>query len=77
MDNDAILGSPNVFADLGFPAERAEYLLRRVDLMIEVEKWFTRSGLTQSAAAKLLGITRARLNQLLRAKRRFLVSTRW
>ena len=40
-------GGGNVFADLGFPPAQAEYLLHRVDLMIEVEKWFTKSGLTQ------------------------------
>ena len=61
-------GGGNVFADLGFPPGQAEYLLRRVDLMIEVEKWFTKSGLTQSAAAKLLGVTQPRFNQLLKGK---------
>ena len=64
----AAAGGGNVFADLGFPPGRAEYLLRRVDLMIEVEKWFTKSGLTQSSAAKLLGVTQPRFNQLLKGK---------
>ena len=64
----AAAGGGNVFADLGFSSGRAEYLLRRVDLMIEVEKWFMKSGLTQSAAAKLLGVTQPRFNQLLKGK---------
>ena len=62
------LGSDNVFADVGFPPAQAERLLARVDLSVAVERWFTKSGLTQSAAAKLVGVTQPRFNQLLKGK---------
>ena len=65
---EVIHGSSNVFADIGFPAAEAENLLRRTDLMIEVEKWFRRSALSQQVAAARLGITQPRLNQLLKGK---------
>ncbi len=65
---EVIHGSSNVFADIGFPVAEAENLLRRTDLMIEVEKWFRRSALSQQVAAARLGITQPRLNQLLKGK---------
>lgn len=58
----------NVFLDLGFPPEEAQNLLVRADLMIEVERYVKQSGLTQKEAAKRLGITQPRLNDLLRSK---------
>jgi predicted XRE-type DNA-binding protein len=61
-------GSGNVFRDLGFPPEEAQNLLVRADLMIEVERYVKQSGLTQKEAAKRLGITQPRLNDLLRGK---------
>lgn len=61
-------GSGNVFLDLGFPPEEAQNLLVRADLMIEVERYVKQSGLTQKEAAKRLGITQPRLNDLLRSK---------
>lgn len=61
-------GSGNVFLDIGFPPEEAQNLLVRSDLMIEVEHYVKKSGLTQKEAAKCLGITQPRLNDLLRGK---------
>lgn len=61
-------GSGNVFLDLGFPPEEAQNLLVRADLMVEVERYVKQSGLTQKEAAKRLGITQPRLNDLLRSK---------
>ena len=61
-------GSANVFNDLGFAPDVAENLLRRTDLMIEIEKWFMKSALSQTAAAQALGITQPRFNQLLKGK---------
>ena len=61
-------GSENIFRDLGFDEPEAENLKLRSDLMIRIEKHVLQSGLTQAAAAKELGITQPRLNQLLKGK---------
>jgi len=61
-------GSDNIFADLGFPPGEAENLKMRSDLMIGIEIFYRRSGLTQAQAAKRLGITQPRLNALLKSR---------
>jgi len=61
-------GSGNVFLDLGFPKEEAENLKLRSLLMMRVEDFYRRSGLTQAEGAKRLGITQPRLNALLKGK---------
>ncbi len=61
-------GSDNIFADLGFSAGEAENLKMRSDLMIAIEMFCRRSGLTQAEAAKRLGITQPRLNALLKSR---------
>ena len=61
-------GSGNVFADLGFGEEEAHNLVLRSGLMLQVEKIVKDGGLTQQQAAKRLGITQPRLNQLLKGK---------
>jgi predicted XRE-type DNA-binding protein len=59
-------GSGNVFSDLGFSETAAENLLLRSQLMSEIRD--IAKGLTQARAAKRLGITQPRLNDLLRGK---------
>ena len=61
-------GSGNVFADLGFAPDEAENLRLRSDLMMQIEGQFKRSGATQAATAKALGLTTPRLNALLKGK---------
>ena len=61
-------GSANVFADLGFGPQESQNLLLRSQTMIALVQWFNASGLTQAAAAKTLGVTQPRLNQLLKGK---------
>ena len=61
-------GSDNVFRDIGFGEVEAENLKLRSDLMIRIEKYVKQSGMTQAEAARELGITQPRLNQLLKAK---------
>jgi predicted XRE-type DNA-binding protein len=61
-------GSGNVFADLGFGPDEAQNLLLRSQAMMAVTNWYEASGLTQAKAAKMLGITQPRLNQLLKGK---------
>ena len=61
-------GSGNVFLDIGFPPGEAQNLLMRADLMLKIEQFVRKSGMTQKEAAKLLGITQQRLNLLLKHK---------
>lgn len=61
-------GSGNVFRDLGFPESEAQNLLLRTDLMIKIEQLIKKSGLIQSEAAKMLGITQPRINDLLKGR---------
>ncbi len=61
-------GSANVFADLGFGSQESQNLLLRSQTMIALVQWFNASGLTQAAAAKTLGVTQPRFNQLLKGK---------
>ena len=67
-DLEVTKGSPNIFADLGFHADEAQNLLLRSQTMMVISKWFEASGLTQVAAAKILGLTQPRLNQMLKGK---------
>ena len=61
-------GSDNVFRDIGFGEVEAENLKLRSDLMIQIEKYVKQSDMTQAEAARELGITQPRLNQLLKGK---------
>lgn len=63
-----VRGSDNIFTDLGFPKAEAENLKMRADLMIRIVDFYKKSGMTQAAAAKMLGITQPRLNALLKGK---------
>jgi predicted XRE-type DNA-binding protein len=65
---DCQRGSGNVFLDIGFPFEEAQNLQLRSELMTRVEQFVKRSGVTQTEAARALGITQPRLNDLLRGK---------
>src|SRR3989454_8769910 len=63
-----VLGSDNIFIDLGFDKVEAENLKMRSDLMIRIVEFHLKSGMTQAAAAKALGLTQPRLNALLKGK---------
>jgi predicted XRE-type DNA-binding protein len=56
----------NVFTDLGFPELEAENLMLRSELMSELRELARR--VTRTKAAKRLGITQPRLNDLLCGK---------
>lgn len=60
--------SGNVFADLAFDADEAQHLKVRADLMIELTKLIESRGLSQAAAAGLLGVTQSRIRDLVRGK---------
>jgi predicted XRE-type DNA-binding protein len=61
-----VVGSDNVFRDLGFPEPEAQNLLLRADLMIAIQRYLRRAGLSQTEAARKLGITQPRLSDLAR-----------
>jgi predicted XRE-type DNA-binding protein len=61
-------GRANVFTDLGFAAEEAEHLRIRADLMIVLTRAIEAQGLSQAAAAKLLGVSQPRVSDLKRGK---------
>src|SRR5215207_6455297 len=60
--------SENIFRDLGFGEGEAENLKIRADLMIELTSLIEAQGLTQEAAAKLLGVTQPRISDLMRGE---------
>jgi len=61
-------GGNNIFEDLGFGVQESQNLLLRSQTMIALVHWFNESGLTQATAAKTLGVTQPRFNQLLKGK---------
>jgi predicted XRE-type DNA-binding protein len=63
-----VRGSGNVFRDLGYSKAEAENLKLRSELMMSIEEFYRRSGMTQAEAAKALGVTQPRLNALLKGK---------
>lgn len=61
-------GCSNVFRDLGFRQPEARNLALRSEVMIRIEEFIERSGLTQARAATRLGFTQSRLNALLEGR---------
>ncbi len=57
----------SVFYDL-FPAEKAAVLEMRARLLMRLERWLEKSRMTQAEAAKVLGVTQARVLDLKRGK---------
>ncbi|MFZ3354204.1 MAG: helix-turn-helix transcriptional regulator [Xanthobacteraceae bacterium] len=60
------VGSGNVFADLGLPD--AEDMLLKSTIVIELRRLIAQRKLTQTAAAKLIGIGQADLSRILRGQ---------
>ena len=67
-ENKIQVSSGNVFADLGFDDAEAQVLALRADLMAQVEKTIAARKMTQTDAAKLLGVTQSRVSDLKRGK---------
>ena len=59
----------NIFADIGFPPEKAENLLVHAQLSSELTRLIRARKLTQAKTAKLLGISQPRVSDLVRGKR--------
>jgi len=60
--------SGNVFADLGFDTGEAVVLQMRAKLMNDLRDFIRASGMSQTEAAKRLGITQSRVSDLMRGK---------
>ena len=60
--------SGNVYLDLGFSPAEAEYLLLRSRLMLMVERLITDRKLTQTRAARLLGVSQPRVSDVVRGR---------
>ena len=60
--------SGNVFRDLGFSPDEAEYLKIRAELMGNLQKVIMARGLKQAEAAELLGVTQPRVSDLMRGR---------
>lgn len=58
----------NVFIDLGFPPHEAEIMQLRADLMAKLRLWIIDNQLTQTQAALQLGVSQARVSDLMRGK---------
>jgi len=57
-------GSGNIFADLGLPG--AEDMLLKSHIVIELRRLIAQRKLTQTAAAKVVGVSQADLSKILR-----------
>jgi predicted XRE-type DNA-binding protein len=68
MSTKITRGSSNVFHDLGFSPEEAENLRIRAELMMALTRQIEQRGLTQAAAAKLLGVSQPRVSDLVRGR---------
>ena len=60
--------SGNIFKDLGFPPHEAQVMLLRAQLAEGLRVWMEREKLTQTKAAKRLGITQSRISEITRGK---------
>jgi predicted XRE-type DNA-binding protein len=60
------IGSGNIFADLGLPD--AEDMLLKSTIVIELRRLIDERDLSQTAAAKLIGINQADLSKVLRGQ---------
>jgi predicted XRE-type DNA-binding protein len=59
-------GSGNIFVDLGLPD--AEDMLLKSNIVIELRRLISQRKLTQTAAAKLVGVSQADLSKILRGQ---------
>ena len=72
-----VRGTGNVFRDLGFREPEARNLALRSEVMIRIEEFVERSGMTQARAAARLGLTQPRRTRCLRARSTNSASTLW
>lgn len=68
MKRKLLWSSGNVFVDLGFDSSEAAVLQMRVNLMSDLCLYIGKHKLTQSQAAKRLGIAQSYVSDLVRGK---------
>ena len=61
-------GSGNVFADCGFPPVEAENLRIRAKMMMALTGYIKERKITQSRAARIMGVSQPRISDLVRGK---------
>jgi len=61
-------GSENVFVDCGFPPAEAENLRIRAKMMISLTSYIEQKKITQTRAAKIMGVSQPRISDLMRGK---------
>src|ERR1035438_5932682 len=72
----ATKGSENVFIDCGFPPSEAENLRIRAKMMMALTGYMQERKITQSRAAKIMGVSQPRISDLVRGKiGRFTIDT--
>jgi predicted XRE-type DNA-binding protein len=64
----ATKGSGNVFVDCGFPPAEAENLRIRSKMMMALTGYIEERKLTQSRAARIMGVSQPRISNLIRGK---------
>ncbi len=65
-DTSVVRGTKNIFADLGFPD--AETHLLKAELMTRIQRVITAQELTQTAAAKRMGLSQPDVSRLLKGQ---------
>src|SRR5271156_3042492 len=61
-------GRENVFADCGFPPTEAENLRIRAKMMMVLTGYIQERKITQSRAARIMGVSQPRISDLMRGK---------
>ena len=64
----ATKGNENVFLDCGFPPAEAENLRIRAKMMMALTGYIQERKITQSRAAKIMGVSQPRISDLVRGK---------
>jgi predicted XRE-type DNA-binding protein len=68
MKDKIISASNNIFEDLGFDSAEASILKMRSTLMNDLRLYIEKNQLTQADAASRLGVSQARVSDLVRGK---------
>jgi predicted XRE-type DNA-binding protein len=61
-------GNENVFVDCGFPSAEAENLRMRSEMMIALSSYIEDRKISQTRAAKIMGVSQPRVSHLMRGK---------